>query len=154
MVELECPHCEEEIELDDGDYGLYSCPHCDDEFEYENEEDLLTGIATNQDGNHWGFNEISHLNQPLNDLGISMSIAPIFMLLANLTADITSLGYGNDVQYEGISWLFLALSSIAGVAIPIVGFLIGRKMIGVGGLCGLVLIPIVYFITCGLLGAP
>ena len=153
MVELECPHCEEEIELDDGDYGLYSCPHCDDEFEYENEEDLLTGIATNQDGNHWGFNEISHLNQPLRDLGISMSIAPIFMLLANLTATITSMDYGNDVEYEGISWLFVALSSIAGVAIPIVGFLIGRKMIGVGGLCGLVLLPIVYFITCGLLGA-
>ena len=153
MVELECPHCEDVIELDDGDYGQYSCPHCDDEFEYENEEDLLTGIATDQDGNHWGFNELSHLNDPMRDLGISMSIAPIFMLLANLTATITSMDYGNDVEYEGISWLFVALSSIAGVAIPIVGFLIGRKMIGVGGLCGLVLLPIVYFITCGLLGA-
>ena len=144
--------------MDDGDYGLYSCPHCDDEFEYENEEDLLTGIATNLDdssnldGNHWGFNELSHLNQPLRDLGISMSIAPIFMLLANLTATTISLDYGfNDFEYEGISFLFVALSFIAGVAIPIVGFLIGRKMIGVGGLCGLVLIPIVHFITCGLL---
>ena len=34
MVEILCPHCEEEIELDDDAYGEFSCPHCGGEFEW------------------------------------------------------------------------------------------------------------------------
>ena len=32
MVELQCPHCNEDIELDDGDSGLFNCPHCNEDF--------------------------------------------------------------------------------------------------------------------------
>ena len=39
MVEIECPHCDEDIELDDDDFGLFDCPHCDKEFEYESSSD-------------------------------------------------------------------------------------------------------------------
>ena len=35
MAELQCPHCEEDIELNDGAYGLFDCPYCDEEFEWE-----------------------------------------------------------------------------------------------------------------------
>ena len=34
MVEILCPHCEEEIELEDDAYGEFTCPHCDGEFEW------------------------------------------------------------------------------------------------------------------------
>ena len=34
MVEILCPHCEEEIALDDDAYGEFSCPYCDGEFEW------------------------------------------------------------------------------------------------------------------------
>ena len=34
MVEILCPHCEGEIELDDDASGTYICPHCDCEFEW------------------------------------------------------------------------------------------------------------------------
>lgn len=34
MVEILCPHCEGEIELDDDASGTYICPHCDSEFEW------------------------------------------------------------------------------------------------------------------------
>ena len=34
MVEILCPHCEEEIELDDDASGEFACPHCDGEFEW------------------------------------------------------------------------------------------------------------------------
>ena len=34
MVEIQCPHCEEDVELEDGEFGLFDCPYCDDEFEY------------------------------------------------------------------------------------------------------------------------
>jgi len=38
MVEILCPHCEEEIELDDDAQGEFSCPHCDGEFEWGMDE--------------------------------------------------------------------------------------------------------------------
>ena len=34
MVEILCPHCEQEIELDDDASGEFACPHCDGEFEW------------------------------------------------------------------------------------------------------------------------
>ena len=34
MVQILCPHCEEEIELDDDASGEFACPHCDGEFEW------------------------------------------------------------------------------------------------------------------------
>ena len=34
MVEILCPHCDEEIELEDGISGEFACPYCDGEFEW------------------------------------------------------------------------------------------------------------------------
>jgi hypothetical protein len=34
MVEILCPHCEEEIMLEKGSYGDFECPHCEGEFEW------------------------------------------------------------------------------------------------------------------------
>jgi len=39
MVQLECPHCEEEIELDDDAVGEFSCPYCEGEFEWGEDDD-------------------------------------------------------------------------------------------------------------------
>ena len=38
MVEIQCPHCEEGIELEDGVFGLFICPHCDEEFAWEDDD--------------------------------------------------------------------------------------------------------------------
>ena len=47
MVEIECPHCDEGIELDDGASGLFDCPHCDEEFTWKDE-------ANEEESNeHW-----------------------------------------------------------------------------------------------------
>ena len=35
MVEILCPHCDEEIELDDGAVGEFTCPLCDEDFTWE-----------------------------------------------------------------------------------------------------------------------
>jgi hypothetical protein len=37
MVEIECPHCDEGIELGDDDFGLFECPFCEEEFEWNRE---------------------------------------------------------------------------------------------------------------------
>ena len=34
MVDILCPHCEEEIELEDDASGEFACPFCDGEFEW------------------------------------------------------------------------------------------------------------------------
>ena len=34
MVVIECPHCDEEIEMDDDAYGLFACPYCEGEYEW------------------------------------------------------------------------------------------------------------------------
>ena len=34
MVVIQCPHCEEEIVLDDDAIGEFECPHCENEFEW------------------------------------------------------------------------------------------------------------------------
>ena len=39
MVVVQCPHCNEDIELGDDNSGLFDCPHCDKEFEYESSSD-------------------------------------------------------------------------------------------------------------------
>ena len=36
MVEIQCPHCEEDVELEDGASGLFDCPHCDEDFSWGN----------------------------------------------------------------------------------------------------------------------
>ena len=34
MVVIQCPHCNLEVELDEGVSGLFDCPHCGEEFEW------------------------------------------------------------------------------------------------------------------------
>ena len=57
MVEILCPHCEKEIELEDDASGDFACPYCDGEFEWGVDEeldifmsDIDTGIVVNQPG--------------------------------------------------------------------------------------------------------
>ena len=41
MVEILCPHCEKEIELDDDASGEFACPYCEGEFEWNAEPEGL-----------------------------------------------------------------------------------------------------------------
>jgi len=36
MVEIQCPHCHKNIELEGGLSGLFDCPYCYKEFSWEN----------------------------------------------------------------------------------------------------------------------
>lgn len=37
MVFIQCPHCEEDIELEDGITGLFDCPFCNKDFAWDGE---------------------------------------------------------------------------------------------------------------------
>jgi len=50
MVEIQCPHCDEDVELENDVFGLFDCPHCDEEFAWEdddNDEDVSNEYTTN-----------------------------------------------------------------------------------------------------------
>ena len=34
MVVIECPHCDEDLEMDDGAHGLFECPYCQNEYQW------------------------------------------------------------------------------------------------------------------------
>ena len=44
MVGIQCPHCDEDIELENDVFGLFDCPHCDEEFEWRNEDSSKTPL--------------------------------------------------------------------------------------------------------------
>jgi endogenous inhibitor of DNA gyrase (YacG/DUF329 family) len=41
MVEIQCPHCEKDIELENDTFGLFNCPHCNDEFSWDSDSKQL-----------------------------------------------------------------------------------------------------------------
>ena len=47
MVEIQCPHCDKNVELEDGVFGLFDCPHCDEEFAWGADEDVSNEHTTN-----------------------------------------------------------------------------------------------------------
>lgn len=46
MAEIQCPHCDKNIELEDGLSGMFDCPYCHNEFIWGNEK------QTKQISNH------------------------------------------------------------------------------------------------------
>ena len=46
MAEIQCPHCDKNIELEDGLSGMFDCPYCHNKFIWGNEK------QTKQISNH------------------------------------------------------------------------------------------------------
>ncbi len=63
MVEVQCPHCYEDIELEDEVYGLFECPCCGEEFEFEleNEPELTYEPSATQPSPDIGSNALFKL---------------------------------------------------------------------------------------------
>ena len=56
MVEILCPHCDEEIGLDDDAIGEFSCPHCDEDFTWGGLSSDGTSTALHNSKGFWiGF---------------------------------------------------------------------------------------------------
>jgi len=84
MVEIQCPNCDEVVELDDGASGWYSCPYCDEDFSH---------------GEEVGYAELSFT--PLQVLIITsltiLSIA-LIVIVTNLQSEETPL-MGKLIDY-------------------------------------------------------
>jgi len=89
MVDIQCPHCDDDVEVSDGKYGLLDCPHCDEEFELEHDEEL--------GGNHSLFKP----SRPVQILGI-ISILILFGIVL-----LSLILFSGDNHEETWSLLFL-----------------------------------------------
>ena len=124
MVEIECPHCDEGIELEDDDFGLFDCPHCDEEFEWNSENpSVFEDLFRQQD--FWFGSLVPFLTTCLG-------------LLVSLIAGPDSL--------EIIAWgiFSLLLWPIVAIGIGIYGFMQMRSPLWLGAVISLA-IPVALF---------
>lgn len=88
MVEVQCPHCDKNIELGHGESGLFHCPYCDGEFEYE---------STTSQGEVF---EVNHSLNSTSKTGLVLLIVSLGALLAGLVLFKGAYGDFNDTSTE------------------------------------------------------
>ena len=122
MVVIECPHCEEHIELDDDASGMFECPHCDGEFEWgddETDSEVFQNYS-HIDHDHFLANPIAKIAvgstfaSILGLVGVFAGIGPI--LVGVFFSDLGAGGLGGVFIMIG---LFLMLIGAAGIALGI-----------------------------------
>ena len=91
MVEIECPHCDEDIELDDDEFGLFECPYCEEEFLWEQESNSIeiepaTGFSVS---------DLRYFVPPAVLIGIFIIGGLILLSLVNAYANAMSCGWQN-----------------------------------------------------------
>ena len=107
MVRIECPHCDEEIELEDGSFGLFDCPHCENEFEWE-------GHHGDPDAHFEPFGEAATGFQ-FKKAGIILLLTVISMAIFTFFAFLL----GGESLGDSVVWTFYAAILAAPVWIPV-----------------------------------
>ena len=114
MVEIQCPHCEADVLLDDGAEGLFDCPYCEEEFEWGIESEEVFEEKTNLEATQPGF----LVNIPgvtfRAVLGGSVIFTGGLTVLLSLAGLSASLGLIDKIHAEG-----------AGAAVVVIMFLAG-----------------------------
>lgn len=109
MVDILCPHCEEEIQLEDDASGEFSCPFCEGEFEWNTEPETYVdgggstrGVSSQKGGG-------IPLTSPMEWVGHGFSIfILIFVILCLGSGSLYSVTA--DVTEEGESFVLIDLN--------------------------------------------
>ena len=130
MVEILCPHCDEEIGLDDDAVGEFSCPLCDGEFTWgalfdEEDDDSAKWFA-------W------------KSFWIGLGIPNFLLFIAPLWADPSYY----SITFSTFGEMLLKLSVFSFIALFIYGIYVKNKAMWLGTLAGVLIAPIVYFASC------
>ena len=119
MVEIQCPHCDEEIELENNLFGTFQCPHCENDFEWEDKSfDIVDGFLTSI------------------DFGIGFFSPITVILLFGL------LGFISNLSILALCGMWL--SPIAAIGLVVYGLTNERKSLAIGATlyCGSILISL------------
>ena len=95
MVEIQCPHCEEGIELEDDVFGLFVCPHCDEDFAWE--DDDYDEDVSNSD--HKGFNNTLMAIVGFFILLVAVIVGFTFDSIEGVLATVVIFGIGIGVLF-------------------------------------------------------
>ena len=130
MVVIQCPHCEEEIELDDDAFGEFQCPYCEGEFEWGEKPKarVKEGVYSEPMS---GTKVASHT---LHGVGGLMLIIGVFTgWIAIVFDDMVSAGpFGLKVSFNGFSDNTLNTYDIV-VTIPAEGGTVILELLKVSG---------------------
>lgn len=129
MVEILCPHCEQEIELDDDASGEFGCPLCDGEFEWNLSEELYDESTIVNAG---GVTLVSNIVHAISAL---MLIIGLFTNWIVLISDAAYIGpFGAEIIFYDFeisaSWFSLFGSEIEQPILPIFGILFMLLVLG------------------------
>jgi hypothetical protein len=107
MVEILCPHCEEEIELDDDAKGEFACPHCEGEFE-------------------WGMDEVDELDSFMDEMeSIPVSSPPSQVVMQGNAQQPISLSANSSPNTIAIVAIVLGSLALMGSLGSAIGPLFG-----------------------------
>ena len=122
MVEIECPLCDESIDLGMAEEGEYECPYCEDEFYWEHDEFLDKANEVSSDGplrERFNILESSTYASPritMTNDSVSVFVesppAPLFVAIIVFTIGIITLIFGGGaflVSKVSPSWVMLLL---------------------------------------------
>lgn len=123
MVEILCPHCEGEIELDDDASGEFACPLCDGEFEWNVEEDESFDDAVVSTNNRIVTTDFEEKPAVPKVAGIAFSIYMGLVIIMGIYGIIAGLflssvesslgtGTGFGAIYIVISMITIALGTV------------------------------------------
>tara|TARA_B110001452_G_scaffold266126_1_gene272207 strand:+ start:32 stop:835 length:804 start_codon:yes stop_codon:yes gene_type:complete len=74
MVEILCPHCDEEIALEDDASGEFECPFCEGEFEWNIDPEMDTSQKANREGG-------SVVDHPIQWIGHGFTAFMLFFMV-------------------------------------------------------------------------
>jgi len=111
MVEILCPHCEEEIELEDGASGEFECPHCEKVFEW-GEAPKPSPRSAGEGASNGPMSGTTALSHAVHALGVLLLIIGLFSDWVVILGGIIGFGpFGMSVNHFGetatIDWFDL-----------------------------------------------
>ncbi|MDG1556491.1 MAG: hypothetical protein P8Q98_01695 [Candidatus Poseidoniaceae archaeon] len=144
MVEILCPHCDEEIELDDDASGTFACPFCEGEFEWNVEEEDDIEDFESDDGLFY-TTDFRAMPAVRLGLGISFSIwmglyalLGLWAIVAGMILGAAESDFGTGTSFGILIIVFGLLSSGIGVTGVVFGIKTAR-----GDLIGVIVTSIV-----------
>ena len=104
MVVIECPHCSEDIEMDDDAYGLFECPICEGEYEWGEAPKPSTKKRTSKRKSKVSKGYDSNIGyNALNFASLGITTMLVFIILIGLNSN-SWYGFSyseDDGEFEG-----------------------------------------------------
>ena len=95
MVEILCPHCEGEIELDDDASGEFECPLCEGEFEWN------VPAVSKKTKSTKSISASQLVSHPIQWAGLALSVVMLIILIMSLSAVYyTASDSGEELEFK------------------------------------------------------